>query len=275
MEIVLQGEAATLPAEINVAEIAEDACQAAFALIAARLEIRGYPVTGDFGPGEVAQLDRVFDMFVRSMAQNNETIAAMNDEDDDGDWVLTLPEVGSRVRFTETVERYPHFTVSAGSVGKVVDVGDPCIYAVRLDETLPGAEDWGNQVHWSLDAGEDPRDALESLPDDPPRKLVAIYDVSELTEQEASSLAGAVYAQAEANDSGDPKFDYPDVPVRVEIEPPYPPQPTREILVHLNITVPGEDNSTANEIADAVVGVLAKDERLEDLEIVAPLAEEI
>lgn len=62
---------------------------------------------------------------------------------------------GTRVVLTQDVERYPHFIAPAGSTGTVVDLGDDTIFAVRLDEHLPGAEEWHNEVHWSSDWDQD------------------------------------------------------------------------------------------------------------------------
>lgn len=76
---------------------------------------------------------------------------------------MNAPPVGSRVELTHDVERYPHFVAAAGSTGTVVDIGDPNIYAVRLDEPLAGAEEWSNEVHWILDTGDDPSGAVRSL----------------------------------------------------------------------------------------------------------------
>jgi hypothetical protein len=76
-------EAQTLPDDLtgdDVSEIAEQALQAGFAKIAEQLEARGYPVTGDFMPGETFQLEAAFRMFVSSMALNNPTISKLNDE---------------------------------------------------------------------------------------------------------------------------------------------------------------------------------------------------
>lgn len=109
----------------------------------------------------------------------------MNDDLQDLDvdcsvWPADVFPAGSRVVLTEYVERYPHFVVSAGSLGVVVDIGDPNILAVRLDERLEGAEDWANEVHWILDAGDDPARSLrriepiktvQSDPDKVPREV--------------------------------------------------------------------------------------------------------
>lgn len=72
------------------------------------------------------------------------------------------PPIGARVTLRHAIDRYPHFIAPAGSTGTVVDIGDPNIYAVRMDETLPGAEDWSNEVHWILDTGDDPASALST-----------------------------------------------------------------------------------------------------------------
>jgi hypothetical protein len=98
------------------------------------------------------------------------------------------PAVGARVRLVHDVERYPHFVALAGATGVVVDVGDPNLYAVRLDEPLAGAEEWSNEVHWILDTGDVPdgelelveptsadfvnRDAIRSASDDELRGIV-------------------------------------------------------------------------------------------------------
>lgn len=75
----------------------------------------------------------------------------------------TTPAPGTRVRLARDVDRYPHFIAAAGSVGTVVDIGDANIFAVRIDEHLPGAEEWENEVHWILDAGDDPSGDVEQV----------------------------------------------------------------------------------------------------------------
>jgi hypothetical protein len=74
-----------------------------------------------------------------------------------------LPVVGERVRLTERVDRYPHFVAPMGAIGTVVDIGDENVFAVCLDEMLPGAEEWDNAVYWELDSDDDPRHSLEVL----------------------------------------------------------------------------------------------------------------
>jgi hypothetical protein len=66
-----------LPKTVVVEDVAEAACQAAFKTIADALEAAGYEVTGDFAPEEVIALDEQFQTYVRAMAINNPTIAAM------------------------------------------------------------------------------------------------------------------------------------------------------------------------------------------------------
>lgn len=75
-------QAKVLPPEVEakLSEIVEDAQQACFALIGARLEVLGYPVSGDFSPHESYFLDACFSAFVHSMAMNNRQIAILNDD---------------------------------------------------------------------------------------------------------------------------------------------------------------------------------------------------
>lgn len=56
-------------------------------------------------------------------------------------------EEGMRVRLDRDVERFPHFTAPAGMTGTVTDITDNNI-SVRMDEHLPGAETWDNEIVW-------------------------------------------------------------------------------------------------------------------------------
>jgi hypothetical protein len=58
--------------------------------------------------------------------------------------------VGSRVRFTQSVERYPHALVPAGETG-VVTVIEPDLIAVRMDREFPGLAGWDNEVCFERD----------------------------------------------------------------------------------------------------------------------------
>lgn len=76
--------------------------------------------------------------------------------------------VGMRVRLRHDVDRYPHFIARQGMEGVVVTAGDeqdtqPYILAVRMDDVLPGAEEWQNEVHWVPSYGEKPSDDLEVI----------------------------------------------------------------------------------------------------------------
>lgn len=62
--------------------------------------------------------------------------------------------VGTRVVLTGPVERYPHFIAPAGATGVVTDETRG-VLSVRMDEHLPGAEDWDNEIVWDCSA-EDP-----------------------------------------------------------------------------------------------------------------------
>jgi len=62
----------------------------------------------------------------------------------------TLPAVGARFRLTEAVERFPHFTAPAGAAGTVTDAS-PHVVCMHMDDYLPGAEDWDNEIVWTID----------------------------------------------------------------------------------------------------------------------------
>lgn len=61
-----------------------------------------------------------------------------------------LPATGSRGRLRRSVDRFPHFVAQAGATGTVTEATDSLI-ALRLDELLPGAEEWDNEVCWTSD----------------------------------------------------------------------------------------------------------------------------
>jgi hypothetical protein len=65
-----------------------------------------------------------------------------------------MPTAGERFVLTANVDRYPHFIAVRGSVGTVTEVTD-LVVCLRLDDLLPGAEEWDNEVVWSLDEGQD------------------------------------------------------------------------------------------------------------------------
>lgn len=63
---------------------------------------------------------------------------------------ITTPAVGERVRLRHDIDRYPHFIARAGATGTITDLGSPAgsYISVRMDEHLPGAEEWDNEVVW-------------------------------------------------------------------------------------------------------------------------------
>ena len=103
--------------------------------------------------------------------------------------------------------------------------------------------------------------------------LVATYDISDLSEEEAASLSGEVHAMAEASD------DHPSV--TVEVAEHALGDPPQEVLVHLNIEVPAYLGLDADSIAEAVmaaygVGAEGADDPLyEEMKVVVALAEEV
>ena len=78
---------------------------------------------------------------------------------------LTYP-VGTRVRLKHDVDRFPHFIAPAGSLGKLIDVGEPGLVVMQLDKPLPGAEEWRNEIHWYLPNGDRPLLDMERPLDD-------------------------------------------------------------------------------------------------------------
>jgi len=70
--------------------------------------------------------------------------------------------IGTRVRLRHAVDRFPHFLAPAGGLGTVTQEEE--VLTVKLDEHLPGAEDWDNEVLWSLRDGDNPNRDLEVVP---------------------------------------------------------------------------------------------------------------
>lgn len=69
---------------------------------------------------------------------------------------------GDRVVLARAVERYPHFLAPAGLTGEVV-VAEPELVSVRMDERLPGAEAWENEIEWGEGLSERAGEDLEVL----------------------------------------------------------------------------------------------------------------
>lgn len=61
---------------------------------------------------------------------------------------------GDRVRLRHDVDRYPHFLAAGGSLGTVTSA-DQDVVCVRMDDFIAGAEDWDNEIVWSLRDGDD------------------------------------------------------------------------------------------------------------------------
>lgn len=69
---------------------------------------------------------------------------------------------GARVRTLRTIDRFPDFMVAAGAAGVVVQSND-AILRVRMDATIPGAEEWDNEIHWYRGNDEDVAADVEVL----------------------------------------------------------------------------------------------------------------
>lgn len=57
---------------------------------------------------------------------------------------------GARVRLRRDVERYPHFSVPAGSTGIVTNSVEDAV-AVKMDSHVPGCEEWDNEIVWTVE----------------------------------------------------------------------------------------------------------------------------
>lgn len=76
---------------------------------------------------------------------------------------MTVFETGQRVRLTCDVDRYPWFIARAGSVGTVT-MSTPDEVRVRMDDPLPDAAEWNNEVRWyPINTDDDPNDDLERI----------------------------------------------------------------------------------------------------------------
>ena len=64
-----------------------------------------------------------------------------------------LPEVGSRARLLRVVERFPHFLIKEGATGRITEATESLI-ALRMDEFVPGAEEWDNELYWTQEDAE-------------------------------------------------------------------------------------------------------------------------
>ena len=76
--------------------------------------------------------------------------------------------VGTRVRLRHAVDRFPHFLAPAGATGTVTSTptADPAgTLCVRMDEIIEGAEEWENEIVWSVGDGDNPLRDLEVLGD--------------------------------------------------------------------------------------------------------------
>lgn len=298
----------SLPVEIHESDIVEEVTQVTFRAIADRLNALGFPVTGDFGPGEVDAIENAVESFIAAMALNNGDIGKMNDGENNsgglavgyeatarvrgvaektrvlgyGDAELrtdrrTLTVVfdvtdldeheiqnleteavvqgerskdeyvrddgkpsghrdvpvlatrvsephtalahaahaltpGTRVRLRRDVERFPHFIAPKGATGTVVDNGSPDVFAVYLDETLPGAEEWKNEVHWIAGYhGDDVAADVEVIGQDE----AELHEVSETTEAGAEGNPRVpeffgVVVYGEPKDPDEPHVEFDD-----------------------------------------------------------------
>lgn len=73
------------------------------------------------------------------------------------------PLVGRRIELVREVDRYPDFAAPKGLTGTIVD-DDPEFIRAKMDQTMNGAEEWGNEVHWHEDSLDDFEKDVRFLP---------------------------------------------------------------------------------------------------------------
>lgn len=81
----------------------------------------------------------------------------------EGTTAETIPWAeGYRVRLRRPVDRFPFFIARAGMTGTVIEAATDLV-AVRLDEHLPGCEEWDNELVWADASLPDLAEDLEAL----------------------------------------------------------------------------------------------------------------
>lgn len=104
---------------------------------------------------------------------------------------------GDHIRLARPVERFPHFTAPKGATGTVVEVSDTLI-RIRMDEKINGAEEWDNEVCWSVADGDTPGLDVEVITTATPQDAF----------HEAANLAKGYFAAADAIEGFAEAFDY-------------------------------------------------------------------
>lgn len=93
-----------------------------------------------------------------------------------------MPAVGARARLRHEIERFPHFLIEKGATGTVVEASTSLI-ALRMDDFVPGAEEWDNELCWTDEDG-----AFFAEPGAPAERGIAaaFHDDAEVIERGAS-----------------------------------------------------------------------------------------
>lgn len=86
-----------------------------------------------------------------------------------------FPLEGERWHLTTDVERGPHFTAAAGMRGTIVEATRDLV-RLKLDDHLPGAEEWDNEVCWTPENCED----LVGYNGDADARVAAFWDAAPL-----------------------------------------------------------------------------------------------
>jgi hypothetical protein len=112
------------------------------------------------------------------------------------------PAPGTRFALSKPVERGPHFAAPAGATGTIVYV-DEYVICMHMDDYLPGAESWHNEITWAI---EDDCDTL-GIPSTNPSATAAfrrdtrpLSDPSMPASAETPGQANAARFERDANE---------------------------------------------------------------------------
>jgi hypothetical protein len=107
-----------------------------------------WATTGDLSPGATMVLHLAQEEAVKEWIANNVTTQQ------------SAVARGYRFSLFRDVDRFPDFIVKAGLTGTVASADDNGVWA-GMDQPVPGAESWDNQIHWETteEFAEDTRPA--------------------------------------------------------------------------------------------------------------------
>ena len=117
---------------MNMNQLADEALDAFWQVI-----VKHFPkaTTGDLSPLTTVRLNQAAKAAIKEWIVYNAT----TQESDIA--------VGYRFKLLSQVDRFPDFLTSTDLTGIVTAVDDKGVWA-RMDQHIPGADQWDNHVHW-------------------------------------------------------------------------------------------------------------------------------